>query len=713
MTMHAHLFVGWELTPALWSAVPAMAFVASYVALDLGHRLPTTRGRQRTRWLCAAALALGTGLWSLHWLALIGQPLPSNIRHAVPWVFGAWAAATAASALSLWWGCARDVGLPRLLGAGLALGVGSVASGGLSLIAMGLAPTLSWDPMIGIVAMAAAAGGACLGYALAAHSRRVLARRLRLPLSAVLLAAGLAAGHAMVTLAVRVPVEALASGLGGAQATVIGLNVGELSLWVAFVTSALLGVLWVGSVAEARMRIALHEVATRLDAAERTDVLTRLPNRKAVTEALEAQAELCDRDGQEMALLFIDLDGLKWVNDSYGRQVGDAVLQAVAGRLRAATPADGLVGRVDGDAFGLLMPAPGGRDDVVRKACEVLEAVAEPCHFEQRQVQVHCSIGMVVYPQQGEAATMMAYAEAAARAVNQAGGSSHAFFQQKMIGGEREQQDLLRDLRLALERREFELYYQPKIHAASGEITGAEALLRWRHPQRGVVSPALFVPVAERFGLIAALGNWVIDEACRQARVWRDQGLRMRVAINLSAHQFRQPDLAERIGAALELRQINPALLTCEITESVAMEETNGTAQIFDKLAKLGVHISVDDFGTGYSSLAYLRKLPAEELKIDRGFVLDLEHSGDARAVVDAVIKLGHALGLKVVAEGVETEAQNQILRRMGCDELQGYLFARPMSAQALTLWAVNDTGPSAIDFRASLFKETAPATDA
>ena len=268
---------------------------------------------------------------------------------------------------------------------------------------------------------------------------------------------------------------------------------------------------------------------------------------------------------------------------------------------------------------------------------------------------------------------------------------------------------LSRDLRVALAKKQLELYYQPKIHAPSGEVTGAEALLRWHHPKRGMVSPGVFIPIAERYGLIGALGNWVIDEACRQARTWRDQGLRMRVAINLSVHQLRHPDLPERIADALKRHQINPMLLTCEITESVAMEDAQATSKIFEKLAAVGVHISIDDFGTGYSSLSYLRKLPAKELKIDRSFVLDLETSADARAVVDAVVKLGQALGLKVVAEGVETEAQNQILRSLGCDELQGYLFAKPMSAKALAVWAMNDVGPRPLAFRDSLFKETAP----
>ena len=314
-----------------------------------------------------------------------------------------------------------------------------------------------------------------------------------------------------------------------------------------------------------------------------------------------------------------------------------------------------------------------------------------------------------MYPEHGAASTLVTHAESAVRAAKATGGATYCFFEPRMLAGARDQRELLHDLRLALSLGQLELYYQPKIDAPSGEITGVEALLRWHHPQRGMVSPVVFIPMAERFGLINALGNWVIHEACRQARAWRDEGLRMRVAINLSAHQLRQPDLADRIGDALVLHQINPKLLTCEITESVAMDDDDATLKVFDKLKQLGVHISIDDFGTGYSSLAYLRKLPAEELKIDRSFVLDLETSSDARAVVDAVVKLAQALGLKVVAEGVETEAQNQILRALGCDQLQGFLFAKPMSAKALSLWAMRDEGPRELGFRNSLFKETLP----
>jgi EAL domain-containing protein (putative c-di-GMP-specific phosphodiesterase class I) len=294
------------------------------------------------------------------------------------------------------------------------------------------------------------------------------------------------------------------------------------------------------------------------------------------------------------------------------------------------------------------------------------------------------------------------------RSAKSGGGGGYAFFEERMTSGARDQLELLRDLRRALAEGQLHLVYQPKIHAPSGEITGAEALMRWEHPNRGLVGPDQFIPIAERFGLISAMGNWLIEEACRQAGVWRDAGLQMRVAINLSAHQLRHPDLADRISMALRRNDIKPQLLTCEITESVAMEDASNAIRMVEKLSALGVNISIDDFGTGYSSLSYLRKLRAGELKIDKSFVLDLETSADARAVVDGIVKLAHALGLKVVAEGVETEAQHQILRSFGCHELQGFLFARPMSARALSNWAMEDVGPRALEFRDSLYRPTA-----
>ena len=267
-----------------------------------------------------------------------------------------------------------------------------------------------------------------------------------------------------------------------------------------------------------------------------------------------------------------------------------------------------------------------------------------------------------------------------------------------------EQMALQADLRQALAQGQLSLHYQPKFDCRRGQLRGVEALLRWNHPRRGMVPPNVFIAVAERFGLITTLGNWVIDEACRQMQAWDARGLRLRVAINLSVHQLRQADLVERIEAALRRHQIEPERLLCEITESMAMEDTRNTVEAFRRLQGIGVFLSIDDFGTGYSSLSYLRQIPARQLKIDRSFINDLATSADARAVVDAVIQLAHGLSLSVVAEGVETTEQRDILIAFGCDELQGYLLARPMPAETVLDWAAGHRPSGAAEFSPSVF---------
>jgi diguanylate cyclase (GGDEF)-like protein len=468
----------------------------------------------------------------------------------------------------------------------------------------------------------------------------------------------------------------------------------------------LLLLMLLASAVEARMRGTLDKARFELQKHALRDELTGLPNRVSFEGTL-AQAQMqADASHGQVVLLLVALDGLKFVNESFGHHVGDRVLRRMAQRLRGLAKPHALA-RLGSDEFLLLLDGEQAATQGPALAAMVLESIAQPCNADERELSLTCSIGLAFYPEHGSMTALIKHASVAMRTAKSAGGATYALFDARMAIDTRDQAELLRDLRVALERAQLELYYQPKIHAPSAQITGVEALLRWHHPQRGTISPNIFIPMAERSGLINALGAWVIDEACRQARAWRDQGLRMRVAVNLSAHQLRQPALPQHIRAALKRNQINPDLLTCEITESVAMEDTEATMHFFKELAAVGVHISIDDFGSGYSSLAYLRKLPAGELKIDRSFVMDLESSEEARKIAGAVVQLAQALNLKVVAEGVETNAQFQILRQLGCNELQGFLFAKPMSAKALAQWAIADEGPRTIQFRESLFQGT------
>ena len=650
---------------------------------------------------------MGTGLWATQIISLATPDLPFAVGYHPLGALLAWALAVGVSLGGLVLSGVLDgraMAPWRAWAAALVLGVGMLAAQCLSMQAMGLQPGLRWHVDELGAALLVACAGCALTLVCVARGRigapRWFATRA-VPAALIWTVAAILSQHMLMA----------AAGLSEQTLSVHErrLPAGSLSLLAMVGSVVLLCVMLLVAWIEGRMRASLLRSRSELAQHSLRDGLTKLPNRSSFEGTLAQAAAQADQRRRRLALLFINIDRFKHINESWGHRGGDRLLCEIATRLRGmASPH--MVARVGGDEFVMLLTEDPDRDQVAELAAGLLKRLGEPCGPEGQESTVSCSIGIAMYPQDGALSRIMSHADRAMRESKTTGGASYCFFEARMMSGVREQAELLRDLRQALAQRQLELFYQPKIHAPTGEITGAEALIRWRHPRRGLVSPTVFIPVAERFGLIKDIGDWVIDEACRQARAWRDEGLRMRVAINLSPSQLRDPELGCRIETALKKHQINPKLLTCEITESVAMEDSQATAKVFAVLAGVGVHISIDDFGTGYSSLAYLRKLPAEELKIDRSFVLDLETSADARAVVDAVVQLAKALSLKVVAEGVETEQQQDILRKLGCDELQGYLFAKPMSAQALLLWAMNDDGPRPIEFRDSLFQLTQPA---
>ena len=437
-----------------------------------------------------------------------------------------------------------------------------------------------------------------------------------------------------------------------------------------------------------------------------TDPLTGLLTREAFESVLDDATHRCDQAGSALAVLYLDLDNLRLLNDAYGHATGDRVLASMTARLQAALPELIAASRVAGDEF--VMALAGGSAEAQAAALRLRDELRRPRRVDGHELSLSASIGIALYPQHGARTRLMLQAVTAMRSVKQVGGGAHAEFEPAMGVDMRQQAELLRDLRQVVAEGRLQLAYQPKIDARSLQVTAAEALLRWHHPQRGVVSPAVFVPLAERHGLMPEIGRWVIEEACRQAGAWRLQGLRMRVAVNVSGHQLRQDDSITHLCDCLRRHGVQPGRFTVEITESVAMEDTQVTRQAFERLREAGIHVSIDDFGTGHSSLGLLRKLPAAELKIDRAFVTDLDSNADARSIAETIVRMAHQLDLRVVAEGVETEAQRDWLLKMGCDELQGFLFAKPMSPTALAIWASGEHGPSALSFRDSLFTDTA-----
>lgn len=701
-----NMFMPFDYNLLVVAASFVIAMLASYVTLDLARRVRTSQRRVGLAWWAAGSIVMGTGIWSMHFLGMQAFRLPIDIGFASGPTLLSWVAAVAASAVALELASRESFGRTHLVLGALAMGAGISGMHYIGMAAMDMAPGITWDPLIVALSVLIAVLTSATALLIFKLLHQVKpSQRLAYQLAAAfVMAIAICGMHYTGMAAARFSVGAVclsAGELGGPGLTVLVLLATGMLLISTLFTSILDARLQ--STAQ-RLTQSLQESNARLKAANDelqhrafADALTGLPNRLLFEDRLNLALSRLDRAShqgmaQRLAVLFVDLDGFKPINDSFSHAAGDAILRGAAHRLRQEVRECDTVARVGGDEFLILLENVSDVAACTAMAHRVLAALARPFEVSGKQVQIACSIGIAIHPDHGERHKLVANADAAMYVAKRAGGACHALFEPHMASDASEQLELQNDLRHALERGELSLHYQPKIDGLGGQVCGVEALLRWQHPKHGMVSPAVFIALAERFGLIGRLGNWVINEACRQAAEWARNGTTMRVAINISAHQLREHDLAARIEAALLLHGVQASQLLCEITESVAMDDLKATQRTFDALARIGVFLSIDDFGSGYSSLNYLRQLPARQLKIDRSFVKDLESSEDARAVVSAVVKLAHALGLRVVAEGVETSGQRDVLRDMHCDELQGFFFARPMSADSLLAWAQGAT---------------------
>ncbi|MHB1290561.1 MAG: putative bifunctional diguanylate cyclase/phosphodiesterase [Sulfuricella sp.] len=435
----------------------------------------------------------------------------------------------------------------------------------------------------------------------------------------------------------------------------------------------------------------------QLDHLAHHDVLTDLPNRILLQDRLGQAIELARIQGRQLAVMFMDLDQFKHINDSLGHAVGDQLLQSVAQRLVDCVPHSDTVSRQGGDEFVLLLPYIKHAEDAALSAQKMLAALALPHRIDRHDLHIGASIGISIYPDDGEdAETLIKCADSAMYHAKESGRNNYKFFEQSMNVRAVERQSIESGLRRALERQEFVLYYQPKINLQSGAIVGVEALIRWQHPQRGLLSPAQFIAIAEDCGLILPIGRWVLREACNQARAWIQAGLPpIIIAVNTSAPEFRAKDFLENIRATLAETRLEPRYLELELTESILMRDAESTDSVLHAIADLGVKLAIDDFGTGYSSLSYLRKFPIDTLKIDQSFVNQMTSNPDDAAIVGAVIGMAKSLRLRVIAEGVETPEQYAFLLAQHCDEGQGYYFGRPVVAEALATLLQTGVSPT------------------
>ncbi|WP_428427885.1 EAL domain-containing protein [Pararhizobium sp.] len=416
------------------------------------------------------------------------------------------------------------------------------------------------------------------------------------------------------------------------------------------------------------------------------DALTGLPNRAMFDERVATALEQARMTGQWVALAFLDLDNFKLINDTLGHHAGDELLRVVAGRMLACVRKSDMIVRVGGDEFIILLNSLPPESSVMLSRLEAIRAaIGAPVVLAGRSLQVSCSMGVVCYPEHGESATeLLANADSAMYRAKEVGRNNLQVFDAQMAAKAHEQLRRHEELRDAVTRSEFVLHYQPQMNLKTGRIFAAESLLRWQHPERGLISPGDFIPLAEETGLIVPIGEWVLNEACRQNKAWQDAGLApIVVSVNVSARQFKERNWVSKVAEALEDSGLEACYLELELTESLIMQDVVSAVATMHELEALGVHLAIDDFGTGYSSLSALKRFPVRRLKIDRSFVQDIPGDADDRAITGAIISLAQKLQMQVIAEGVETQEQVDFLRESGCDDIQGYFFSRPVGSAA------------------------------
>lgn len=435
-----------------------------------------------------------------------------------------------------------------------------------------------------------------------------------------------------------------------------------------------------------KMTEQIEAAKVELDHLAHHDVLTNLPNRMLLQDRICQAIELARRQGSQFAVMFLDLDRFKHINDSLGHAVGDLLLQSVAHCLVSCVRQSDTISRQGGDEFIVLLANIEHASHAALSAQKIIEALALPHRVDGHILHISASVGVSIYPDDGaDVASLLKNADTAMYCAKESGRNNFKFFEADMNAHAVQRHFIEVSLRLALERNEFVLYYQPKVNLQSATIVGVEALIRWQHPERGMLSPANFVSIAEDCGLILPIGRWVLREACRQARAWYQEGLApITIAVNTSALEFRAKDFIDYVRATLEETCLEANYLELELTESVLMRDATSTDFVLHALAGMGVKLAVDDFGTGYSSLSYLRRFPVDTLKIDQSFVRHLSTNLDDATIVSAVINMGKSLKKRVIAEGVETPDQCAFLIAQDCDEGQGYFFGRPMSAPEL-----------------------------
>ncbi|AZL65879.1 MULTISPECIES: putative bifunctional diguanylate cyclase/phosphodiesterase [Enterobacter] len=674
------LNISWD--PVLIAISYLVAFIASFVALDSAGKIPLSSRKAALFWRIAGGVTLGIGIWSMHFIGMLSMQMPMMMSYDLWLTLASLGVAVVASATALNIAVAGKKLSPfRLIFATAILSAGVVSMHYIGMAALMLDGSIIWDRrLVGLsVVIAVVASGTALWLAFRLRDKRkgVFIDRI---IAAFVMAAAICAMHY--------------TGMSAAQfqemAHTLPGGIGELglSIWVSVTTLCLLGVMLIISLIDSHRRTSrltdnLHQLNRQLELQARFDALTGLANRHQMDLRMQDCLRSALLSKKPFAVIFLNVDHFKRVNDTWGHGVGDELLIAVAQRITARLTREMTLARLGGDAFILLVPECDD-DRLNALVTALLEDVRRPLSICGHTLSTTISAGVSLYPQDGETLhELKLKADAALHRVKEEGRNGWAIYRAEMSTAIPAKPGFLQELSQALERDQFELWYQPTWHAGDKTIHGFEALLRWRHPEQGVVLPNLFIPSLEQTGLIIPVGNWAIEAACRQLHFWTEQGFsQWTLSLNLSPIQFEQPDIFQIVSSMLEKYSLSPSRLILEVTESTALKNLDRSIELLNAFNHAGIVVSIDDFGTGYSNLLMLSVLPAKELKIDRSFVTSMLENEKSYKLVETIISIARTMEMNVVAEGIETEEQQAVLTRLGCDYLQGYLFSRPLPAE-------------------------------
>lgn len=685
------LNISWD--PVLIAISYLVAFIASFVALDSAGKIPLSSRTAALFWRIAGGVTLGIGIWSMHFIGMLSMQMPMMMSYDLWLTLASLGVAVVASATALNIAVAGKKLSPfRLIFATAILSAGVVSMHYIGMAALMLDGSIIWDSrLVGLsVVIAVVASGTALWLAFRLRDKRkgVFIDRI---IAAFVMAAAICAMHY--------------TGMSAAQfqemAHTLPGGIGELglSIWVSVTTLCLLGVMLIISLIDSHRRTSrltdnLHQLNRQLELQARFDALTGLANRHQMDLRMQDCLRSALLSKKPFAVIFLNVDHFKRVNDTWGHSVGDELLIAVAQRITARLTREMTLARLGGDAFILLVPECDD-DRLNALVTALLEDVRRPLSVCGHTLSTTISAGVSLYPQDGETLhELKLKADAALNRVKEEGRNGWAIYRAEMSTAIPAKPGFLQELSQALERDQFELWYQPTWHAGDKTIHGFEALLRWRHPEQGVVLPNLFIPSLEQTGLIIPVGNWAIEAACRQLHFWTEQGFsQWTLSLNLSPIQFEQPDIFQIVSSMLEKYSLSPSRLILEVTESTALKNLDRSIELLNAFNHAGIVVSIDDFGTGYSNLLMLSVLPAKELKIDRSFVTSMLENEKSYKLVETIISIARTMEMNVVAEGIETEEQQAVLTRLGCDYLQGYLFSRPLPAEQVP-WLLLQINP-------------------